>query len=178
MIGFNCHAAAAAPRTASLRLGLETVTLCVPSVSRPRSGPSVLLRTPTRFFLSRCGLGARPGRLLRRLRRQTEVHLAFLVCWHPLCRYLRCAPILALLNTYHPCQGQQERQVREASSSRTPYPSPRRRRQGSLILSLLLSPANPRCWALPGARCRLRRQALAPIKEAHGISRRLLDGLN
>ena len=42
----SCHAAAAAQRAASLRLGLGTDPLRVPSVPRPRSGPSALLRTP------------------------------------------------------------------------------------------------------------------------------------
>ena len=50
-----CHAAAAARRAASLRLGLKTGLLRSPSVFRPRSGPSALLRTPPRFVLSRCG---------------------------------------------------------------------------------------------------------------------------
>ena len=48
----RCHAAAAARRAASLRLVLETGPLCVPSVSRPRSSPSALLRTPPRFVLN------------------------------------------------------------------------------------------------------------------------------
>ena len=47
------HAAAATQRAASLRLGLGTGPLRVPSVPRPRSGPSALLRTPPRFFLPR-----------------------------------------------------------------------------------------------------------------------------
>ena len=48
------------------------------------------------------------------------------------------------ISTCRPCREQQEQRGRGASSSRTPYPSPRRRRQGSLILSLLLSPARPK----------------------------------
>ena len=39
----SCHAAAAARRAASLRLGLKTGLLRSPSVFRPRSGPSALL---------------------------------------------------------------------------------------------------------------------------------------
>ena len=46
-----CHAAAAARRAASLRLGLKTGLLRSPSVFRPRSGPSALLRTPSRFLV-------------------------------------------------------------------------------------------------------------------------------
>ncbi len=46
------HAAAVAQRAASLRLGLGTGPLCVPSVPRPRSGPSALLHTPPRFYLN------------------------------------------------------------------------------------------------------------------------------
>ena len=62
------HAAAAARRAASLRLGLKTGLLRSSSVFRPRSGPSALLRTPLRLTVSRCGLGARTGRQLLRLR--------------------------------------------------------------------------------------------------------------
>ena len=43
------HPAAAARRAASLRLGLKTGLLRSPSVFRPRSGPSALLRTPPPF---------------------------------------------------------------------------------------------------------------------------------
>ena len=39
--------------------GFQPSLVCV-----PRSGPSALLRSPPRFFLSRCGLGAQPGRLV------------------------------------------------------------------------------------------------------------------
>ena len=46
-----CHAAAAARRAASLRLGLKTGLLRSLSVFRPRSGPSALLRTPPRFVI-------------------------------------------------------------------------------------------------------------------------------
>ena len=48
-----CHAAAATQRTASLRLGLAPYLLGILG-ARPRSGPSVLFRSPLRFFLSRC----------------------------------------------------------------------------------------------------------------------------
>jgi len=38
-----------------------------------------------------------------------------------------------------------------AASSQAPYPSPCRKRQGSLAPPLLLSPAKPLRWVLPGA---------------------------
>ncbi len=64
---YRYHAAAAARRAASLRVGLETAAVGG-LVSRPPSGPSALLRTPPRLSVSRCGLGARSGRQLLRLR--------------------------------------------------------------------------------------------------------------
>ena len=66
----RCHAAAAAPRAASLRLGLKTGPLRVPSVSRPRSGPSALLRSPPRFFLHAAHVGSSGGSGCGGLRRR------------------------------------------------------------------------------------------------------------
>ena len=66
-----------------------------------------------------------------------------------------------------PCQGQREQRVREASSSRTPYPSPCRKRQSSLILSLLLSQQS-RIAALLGSLVSASPTSPRPYEKAHG----------
>ena len=76
----------------------------------------------------------------------------------------RASPTPLALTPLHPCCSQQLgrlAQVEEslqagvlshvASSSQTPYPSPRRQRQGLLSPVLLLSPRDPLRWARAGA---------------------------
>ena len=67
------HAATAAQRAASLRVGLETGPLSRSSVSTPPSGPSALLRTFPRFLVHtahiRGSRSSRSGGLRRRGRR-------------------------------------------------------------------------------------------------------------